>query len=92
MVKRKERFDWEDFWESFPWWWILIGIIIIGSVIRGIVEAGKPDVPKEQAVVIEFVEDAAFDQHKVQFLSDRSVRMERLDDGIIVGDTVLIEK
>ena len=89
---KKERFDWESFWDSFPWWGVLIGLLILGSVITSIIEATKPEIPKQPAVVIEYVDDAPFDHYKVQFLDDRSVRMEDLEDGISVGDTILLKK
>jgi hypothetical protein len=95
--REKPRNKWQDFGEFLEdhWWGLLIGALIISWLIGDIGDVFKPNVPivKEQAVVIEYVEDAEFfDHYKIQFLSDRSVRMEDLDNGIAVGDTISIER
>ena len=91
-MRRKEQFDWEKFWDSFPWWGILIGLLILGSVVTEIMEAAKPDAPKEKAVVVEVV-NARLDDYKVKYLSDGAVQVVDLgDDAYVVGDTVLTKR
>ncbi len=93
MAKRRERFDWEEFWDSFPWWGIIIGIIVIGSFITGIIESKnpRPEEPKHKAIVIELPE-LRHDNHKVKFIDDGIVDVRYLEKGYSVGDTILIEK
>jgi len=89
-MKRKEKFDWGDFF-SESWWWILIvGWVIFGG-IEGIIKAKQPAAPKEQAVIIEVV-DEKWDDYKVRFISDGTVDVVDLDNGFIVGDTVLVKR
>lgn len=91
-MKRKERFDWEKFWDSFPFWGFIIGLLVLGMVIEGIIGATKPEPIKEPAVVIEVI-DARLDDYKVKYLFDGVVQVVDLnDDNYIVGDTVLVKR
>lgn len=88
MIRKKEHFD----WNTFHWIEALIGLFIFGSIIISIIKNTKSVISKESAVVIEIVKDNPFNRYKVKFLMDRTVRMENLDYGINVGDTVLLKK
>ena len=90
--REKRGFDWEKFWDNFPWFWIVVAFIIVSGGVEEMIRAKHP-VPMERAVIIEYVEDASFDHYKIQFLSDRTVKMvDYPDNGYAVGDTVLIER
>ena len=88
--RRKERFDWIEFFSESWWWFLIIGFVIFGG-IEGIIAAKQPPAPKERAVVVEDV--SGIDDYKVKYLSDGAVQVVDLgDNSYIVGDTVLTER
>ena len=90
--RRKKEFDWNEFWEDFPWFWVIIGILVIFGAIEEIVRAKNPGpvIPKEQAVIIEMHTERN-EKDKIKFL-DGVIAMEYLDDGFAEGDTILVER
>jgi hypothetical protein len=88
----KKRFVWEDFGEFLEeyWWGLLIAGAIIFGGIEGIVKAVQPNAPKEVAVIIEVV-DEKLDDYKVKF-NDGVTKVIDLEDGYVVGDTILTER
>ena len=88
--RRKERFDWIEFFEESWWWFLIIGFIVFGGV-EGIIEARKPDALKYPAVIVEVVNEKT-DDYKVKFIDDGTILVVDLDDGYAVGDTVSLEK
>ena len=88
----KKRIDLKDFGEFLEeYWWtlLIIGFLIFGGV-EGIIKAGKPNAPKEVAIIIEVVNED-FDDYKVRF-NDGVTKVIDLEDGYVVGDTILTER
>jgi len=86
--ERKERFDWGDFFAESWWWFLIPGWVIFGG-IEGIIEAKKPDVPLQPAVVIEM--NQGYKSDKIRFFDGVSA-IEHLDDMISVGDTISVKR
>ena len=89
--KKTANTNWEDFWDNFPFWEFIIGLLALGSIVS-IINASKPDELKFPAVVVEVIENVGFDDCKIKFIDDGTIDMRNLDGGIGIGDTVLLKK